>query len=115
VPPIDSSASCASSTCATAARGNGLLKAPYWQLVDRVASKNHIIAAIREAEELGFVDCRRGGMRVATSYGLTWLPSHDGTPPSNRWRSYRNPNLPPWPEPKKKAQGKLNPKIPTGI
>jgi hypothetical protein len=43
---------------------------------------------------------QRGGMRVATTYALTWLPLHDGTPASNRWRLYRNPDLAPLAQPK---------------
>ena len=82
-------------------RKNGKLKAPHRQLVDRVAGARHVASVIREAEELGFVDCFRGGMRIATTYALTWLPLHDGTPASNRWSTYRNPKLKPWPEQKR--------------
>src|SRR5262249_25653100 len=39
----------------------------------------------------------RGGKRVATAYGLTWLPLHDGTAATNRWRAYRTPALRPIP------------------
>jgi hypothetical protein len=38
--------------------------------------------------------CHRGGMRVATTYTLTWLPTHDGAPATNAWRAHRNPDLP---------------------
>jgi hypothetical protein len=68
-------------------RENGKLKAPYKQLVRHGITRRLIAAAIREAEELGLVDSHRGGMRVATTYALTWLPLHDGTAPSNRWRA----------------------------
>ena len=82
---------------------NGKLKAPHRQLADRICSKSHVVAAIMEAEELGFVDCHRGGRRSATTYALTWLPLYDGTPATNRWRKYRNPELKPWPKPPKQT------------
>ena len=74
---------------------NGKLKAPYRQLCALGIDAHYVAGAIREAEEVGLVDCIRGGMRVATMYALTWLPLHDGTPASNRWRDYRNPHRAP--------------------
>jgi hypothetical protein len=79
---------------------NGLLKAPYKQLVTFGLGSRHLADAIREAEELGLVDRRtaevkRGSVLEPTLYGLTWLKLHDGTPASNRWRNYRNPSLAP--------------------
>jgi hypothetical protein len=74
---------------------NGLLKAPYRQLEEFGIGKNQIGDAICEAHNLGLVDCHHGGMRVATTYALTWLPLHDGTKATNRWRIYRNPKLAP--------------------
>ena len=79
---------------------NGELKAPYRQLIEFGIGARHLADAIREAEDLGLVKCHRGGMRVATTYALTWLPLHDGTPATNRWRAYRNPDLPPLSAPK---------------
>ena len=81
-------------------RGNGRLKAPHRQLVAFGVGARFVTSHIREAEEFGLVDCYRGGMRVATTYALTWLPLHDGTPATNHWRSYSNPALPPMPQPK---------------
>jgi hypothetical protein len=78
---------------------NGKLKAPHRQLYAFGIGEHQVVDAIREVEEHGLVDCYRGGMRVATTYGLTWLPLHDGTPATDRWRSYRDP----------KRQGKLEP------
>lgn len=78
-------------------KANGKLKAPHRQLEAFGVGERHIAEAIREAEELGLVDCHRGGMRVATKYGLTWLPLHDRTPASNRWCAYVNPDLAPLP------------------
>jgi hypothetical protein len=82
---------------------NGQLRAPYQQLEGIGISPRLIAGAIRQSEELGLVDCRRGGMRVATAYALTWLPLHDGTPPSNRWKQYSDPELKPWPKPSRKG------------
>jgi len=74
---------------------NGNLRAPHRQLEAFGVGARHITAAIREAEELGLVDCHRGGMRVATRYTLTWLPLHDGAPISDRWRTHCDPKLAP--------------------
>lgn len=84
-------------------RHNGKLKAPRLQLVEYGGiGARYVSDAIAEVETLGLVDVHRGGMRVATTYALTWLPLHDGTPPSNRWQSYRNPALKELPMPKSK-------------
>jgi hypothetical protein len=74
---------------------NGELKAPQWQLVDFGIGAQYIAQAISEAENPGLIDRRLGGMRVATRYALTWLPLHDETVASNRWRHYENPSLKP--------------------
>jgi len=85
-------------------RENGRLKAPHRQLEAFGIPARYIADAIREAEELGLVDCQRGGMRVATTYSITWLPSHDGAPATNCWRAYHNPNLAPLSQPKNQRQ-----------
>jgi hypothetical protein len=72
-------------------KDNGKLLAPYRQLGAFGIGDRRVSEAIAEAEEIGLVDCRRAGLRVATTYTLTWLPMHDGTTPSNRWREYRRP------------------------
>ncbi len=79
---------------------NGKLHAPERQLRNFGIGAQYIADVVREAEELGLVDCHRGGMRIATRYALTWLALHDGTPASNRWRAYRNPQIEPLPPPK---------------
>lgn len=84
-------------------RANGELKAPQRQLEEFGMPKTCIADAIREAEELGLVDCRRAGMRAATTYALTWLPRKDGTPATDRWRDYRNTDLRPLPVKKEKS------------
>ena len=81
---------------------NGQLKAPHRQLAYVGVGERRVAPAIREAEETGLVDCVRGGMRVATTYCLTWLPLHDGKAPSHRWREYQNPSLREWPTAKNK-------------
>jgi hypothetical protein len=83
-------------------KGNGKLKAPHRQLEDFGIGARYIAGAVREAEELGLVDCHRGGMRVATTYALTWLPLHDGKPAGNRWCAFSNPKLRPLRAPKSK-------------
>lgn len=69
---------------------NGNLKATYGQLTAAGrSSRRDVVRGIAEAEEKGLVDCRRAGMRVATTYTLTWLPSRDGSPATNRWKGYQ--------------------------
>jgi hypothetical protein len=79
---------------------NGQLKAPYAQLEAFGIGARFVGPSILQVEALGLVACSRGGMRVATTYALTWLPLHDGTPATNDWLTYRNPTLPPLPKPK---------------
>jgi predicted MarR family transcription regulator len=67
-------------------KANGKLKATDRQLQSFGIGTHYVTGAIKEAEKLGLVDCHRGGMRVATTYTVTWLPTHDGTAASNRWR-----------------------------
>jgi hypothetical protein len=74
---------------------NGQLKGPYEQLEAFGVGARYLAKTIRDAEELGLVDCYRRGERVATMYGLTWLPLPNGKPATDRWRSYRNPKLKP--------------------
>jgi hypothetical protein len=66
---------------------NCRLKAPHRQLIEYGISAGLVTSAIKESEDTGLVECHRGGMRVATLYGLTWLPRHDGTMPPARWKS----------------------------
>ncbi len=76
-------------------QANGLLKAPQRQLKDFGIGARYVTEAIHEAEELGLVDGYHQGQRMAATYALTWLPLHDGTPATNRWLTYRNPDLKP--------------------
>lgn len=86
----------------SAGKANGKLKAPHRQLVTFGIGPKYVADAIREAESIGLVECHRGGMRVATTFSLTWLPEHDGTPAADQWRAYRNAGLAPMSRPKSK-------------
>jgi hypothetical protein len=70
-------------------RQNGTLKAPHRQLVAFGIAPRHVTAAICEVEESHLIRCHRHGLRVATTYELTWLPLHDGSAPSDAWREYQ--------------------------
>jgi hypothetical protein len=88
---------------------NGKLKAPYGQLENWGIGARYVADAIREAEALGLVDVMRPGFRMASTYRLTWLAAHDGSPPSNRWQETVNPALRPPPTPRSRnlpRQGK---------
>jgi hypothetical protein len=71
--------------------GNGKLKAPYQQLERLGIAARFISAAICEAEKLGLVRANRQGLRCATMYALTWLPTHDGKGPTNEWEAVPQP------------------------
>lgn len=72
-----------------AGRENGRLKATRRQLAAFGINTHRISAIIAEVEAAGLVDCYRAGMRVATTYTLTFYPLPDGTPASNRWKQKR--------------------------
>jgi hypothetical protein len=81
---------------------NGKLKAPFRQLVAFGISSALVADEVRNAERFGLIESYRGGMRVATTYALGWLPLHDKKAAPNRWRAYRNPKLIPLSAPKSK-------------
>lgn len=62
-----------------------------------LSSRRATAQAIRIAAALGFLEVtlkgRRsyGGARLASRYGLTWLPRCDRTPASNQWRCVSSP------------------------
>ena len=80
---------------------NGKLVAPYRQLETFGIGARHIAPAIREAEQLGLVQVRRGARKgvamVETSfYRLTYLPTveREGiysvpVPPTDEWRAFK--------------------------
>jgi hypothetical protein len=76
-----------------AGKENGRLKAPRTQLREFGIPSRLITAAINEAENLGLVDCHKGGMRVATTYTLNWLPLSNGSLPVYRWKDYGEPTI----------------------
>jgi hypothetical protein len=80
---------------AHAGKANGRLKAPRRQLEIYGIGARYISDAIALVERVGFIDSHHAGMRVAVAYALTWLPLHDGTPATNRWRAFHDPSLPP--------------------
>jgi hypothetical protein len=66
---------------------NGSLLAPRSHLVQFGIGARYISPAIEETERLGLVDRERGVGRRPSLYALTWLPTSDGSAPSNRWRA----------------------------
>src|SRR5262249_28252253 len=66
---------------------NGLLQAPREQLEAYGIGSHYISDAIHQAEQLGLLDGERGIGKRSSLYTLTWLPLHDGSPPSHRRRS----------------------------
>jgi hypothetical protein len=85
-------------------QANGRLKAPHRQLEVFGIGARYVTEAIRETEELGLVDSSHRRQRVASTYALTWLPLYDGTPATNRWKTYHNPFLKPFSELRPKGQ-----------
>jgi hypothetical protein len=73
---------------------NGRLVVTYDQFRQFGISRKKISGAISLADKLGLVDVvERGGRgygiaRRPSLYALTWLPRCDGSPPSNRWKSF---------------------------
>jgi hypothetical protein len=76
-------------------RENGNLKAPHRQLVRFGVCPRHTAKAISGAESRGLIACHRGGMRVATTYTISWLALPDGSLPAATWRTFRDPALSP--------------------
>jgi hypothetical protein len=73
-------------------RENGWLKAPRRQLEEYGIAARHVSTAIDDAVARGLVDRKRGQGRTPNTYALTWLSSSDGTPPSDRWKHYAEPD-----------------------
>jgi hypothetical protein len=83
-----------------AGKQNGNLKAPRQQLHAFGIGTHFVSAAIQSTEERGLIQCHRAGMRVATTYALTWLPTCDGVPPTHAWRRFQDTRLTPLSQPK---------------
>ena len=93
-------------------KDNGRLKAPREQLRAFGLGRKYMSEVIAHTEKLGLIECHRNGLRAASTYALTWLPLHDGTPATDRWRFYRNAELKPPPLPKSRNLGsKGNPAL----
>jgi hypothetical protein len=84
-------------------QANGLLQAPQRQLEEFGIGARYVTKTIHEAEELGLADGDHRGQRAAATYALTWLPLHDGTPATDRWQTYHNPDLKPLSAPKSRV------------
>jgi hypothetical protein len=68
-------------------RQNGLLKAPWRQLCAFGVGRCLISATLVALEAAGLVMCARHGLGKVSHYRLSWLPTHDGRPATNEWRS----------------------------
>ena len=73
--------------CKKAGKENGSLKAPHRQLASHGISR--AAPTIQEAETLGLIKCRRGGLlhgkREPNLYALTWIAVGAGRP-TNEWK-----------------------------
>jgi hypothetical protein len=74
---------------------NGALPVTYDDFVAHGIRRSSIRQALAEAIALGFVERTKEGRRpygvgrgAPAEYRLTWLPLPDGTPASDRWRSF---------------------------
>jgi hypothetical protein len=75
---------------------NGLLPVTYQNFVQCGVRRNSVHEALLAAEHLGWIDRTslgnspwEGDVRAPSTYGLTFLPRHDGSPPRNRWSSFK--------------------------
>lgn len=74
---------------------NGALVVPYADLVEAGVWRRNVKAGIENAVASGFIDVDFGGrshgvFKRPNLFTLTWLPTAEGDPPSNRWRSYES-------------------------
>jgi len=75
---------------------NGKLIVPYKTLKTHCCAANHrvLAQAIRELEALGFILVVRGHAgngveRAPNLFGLTYVPGHNGGPPSDDWKEFK--------------------------
>lgn len=79
---------------AHAGRENGSLITTYSDFASFGVRRPSIAPAIDELEALGFIDVvHRGGSAYAdfrnpSHYALAWIDRKDGTPPTNRWKTF---------------------------
>jgi hypothetical protein len=74
---------------------NGKLPVTYSDLREIGLYNDTARRAILVVIELGFIDkvpqlVRPRDIRAPNLFGLTWLPTADGAPPSNRWTRFRS-------------------------
>ena len=74
---------------------NGKLPVTYGDLNKIGLHNDKARRAILVAIELGFIDkgpqlVRPRNIRAPNLYGLTWLPTCDGSPPTNRWTRFQD-------------------------
>lgn len=84
-------------------RDNGKLKLPLWHMECYGVGRKYATEAIKDAERRGLIRVSRGGERVPSTYTLTWLHTHDGSPPTNDWLNFRDPHVSEYP-PKRKLK-----------
>lgn len=79
---------------------NGNLAAPYDQLVAYGCTRSRINDAIAEAYFLGLIDVVRGGRWADTNqpsrYRLTFYPTRDRYPATNRWKGVTTEDVIKW-------------------
>jgi hypothetical protein len=68
-------------------RRNGLIEAPWRQLCAFGVGRSLISVTLVALEAAGLVMCARPGLGKRSHYRLSWLPTHDGRPATNEWRS----------------------------
>jgi hypothetical protein len=76
---------------------NGLLPVTYQDFVKCRVRRNAVRHAILIAIHLGWVEKTstgevpwHGNIRRPSTFALTWLPRHNGVPPSNRWKRIKS-------------------------
>jgi hypothetical protein len=76
---------------------NGKLPVTYQDFVKCGVRRNSVRQAILIAIYLGWIDKTstgevpwHGDIRKPSTFALTWLPRHDGVPPSNRWKRFES-------------------------
>ncbi|MBL4886393.1 MAG: hypothetical protein JKY95_17920 [Planctomycetaceae bacterium] len=70
---------------------NGNLICTYNNFADYGVRRQSIATAVRQLEYMGFIRVEKGwaysGEHLPSKYRITWLPSADGTPATNEWKS----------------------------
>jgi hypothetical protein len=101
-------------------KDNGQLKATHRQLLDLGFNRKSVGTVLANLEERGLIGCIKGGMRVATLFRLTWLPTFGWDVngklgellPGHEWQSFRDPA---WEQSKRKKSKNLQNKDTAGL